>query len=271
MHGPDFHQRPLIWLVSGTGEGPPLAAALLQRGWRVQVSVVNAAATRAYASHGALEISSGALRTDADVANWLEQAQPHWVVDASHPFALEISQRLLRVCQQRQQPLLRLQRPLSQGSGVVEHLPNLSDLAQRNLAGERLLLAIGSRSLAQALAVSSAATHFARILDQPHSLQLARAAGFDDQRLACVRPNALGDGRLERALCRHWCITSVLCRQSGGTTERLWRDVCAALELRLLLLERPAEPGDQGLPMPQLLEMLTLPAAAQHSDRWTKP
>ena len=37
-----------LWLVAGTGEGPPLAAALLQRGWRVRVSVVTAAAVRAY-------------------------------------------------------------------------------------------------------------------------------------------------------------------------------------------------------------------------------
>ena len=38
-----------IWLLSGTGEGPPLAAALLRAGWRVDVSVVTPSAARSYA------------------------------------------------------------------------------------------------------------------------------------------------------------------------------------------------------------------------------
>ena len=37
-----------IWLLSGTGEGPRLAAALLQLGWFVEASVVTPAAARAY-------------------------------------------------------------------------------------------------------------------------------------------------------------------------------------------------------------------------------
>ena len=40
------HQR--LWLLSGTGEGPKLAGALIERGWQLRVSVVSAAAARAY-------------------------------------------------------------------------------------------------------------------------------------------------------------------------------------------------------------------------------
>jgi hypothetical protein len=56
MHVPSFHQSaapgpgqaPWLWLLAGTGEGPRLAAALLQAGWLVRVSVVSRAAARAY-------------------------------------------------------------------------------------------------------------------------------------------------------------------------------------------------------------------------------
>ena len=50
-----------IWLLSGTGEGPPLAAELLGRGWQLRVSVVSSAAARAYPAHPKLELKVGAL------------------------------------------------------------------------------------------------------------------------------------------------------------------------------------------------------------------
>ncbi|MEA5410651.1 precorrin-6A/cobalt-precorrin-6A reductase, partial [Synechococcus sp. BA-120 BA3] len=75
------------------------------------------------------------------------------------------------------------------------------------------------------------------------------------QRLAPLRPG--GDGRIERALCRQWQIDTVLCRRSGGANEERWHRICADLGLRLLLLERPAEPGlVEALPMEALLARL---------------
>ena len=65
MHAPPFHQtRGTLWLVAGTGEGPPLAELLLRAGWRVHVSVVTAAAARAYAPHPALELTVGSIGGD---------------------------------------------------------------------------------------------------------------------------------------------------------------------------------------------------------------
>ena len=34
----------------------------------------------------------------------------------------------------------------------------------------------------------------------------------------------------------------MICRQSGGVTERLWRQLSANLDMRLLMLRRPASP-----------------------------
>jgi len=261
MHGPPIHQGPpLIWLVSGTGEGPPLTRALLARGWRLQVSVVTAAAARAYPADPALRLQVGALEGEAAIEAELERLQPRWLVDASHPFARVISARLEAVCGRTGQPLLRLERPALPGANeAITVIRGLEDLASFDLRDERLLLAIGSRRLATALAASNAGAHYARILDNPTSLQLALAAGMAPERLACLRPG-LGDGsgRLERALCRRWGISAVLCRQSGGATEQLWRQLAGELGLRLVLLQRP-QPAGTGLPLEALLEKLGWP------------
>jgi len=135
MHGPEIHQgepgRPdqlperdpsgpepegAIWLVSGIGEGPRLAAELLARGWRLKVSVVSESAAQAYAPHPYLELQVGALDGIAAIAAALEAERFRggfrWVVDGTHPFAEQISADLLAACQRLDQPLLRLQRPL---------------------------------------------------------------------------------------------------------------------------------------------------------------
>jgi len=266
MHQPPLHQPStgpgagqLIWLVAGTGDGPPLAAALLARGWWVRVSVVSPEALRAYDPHPRLQLQAGPLAGEAAVEELLVLLRPAWVVDASHPFARRISAQLAAVCLRRAQPWLSLRRP-AVPAVAADLLPDLSALGQRDLRGERLLLAIGSRQLPAALALIPGAVPFARVLDRPASLQLALAAGLPDGHLACLRPAPQADGRLEQALCRHWGITAVLCRQSGGAAERSWHRLCRRLNLRLLLLAcPPPAAGAIGLPANALLEKLGLP------------
>lgn len=263
MHHPDLDQTRRIWLVAGTGEGPPLAAALLRLGWRVTVSVVGEAATRPYRRDPRLEIRVGALAGTAAISLTLERARLsgspyHWVIDATHPFATRISADLARLCRDRAQPLLRLRRPqLAPPPGLrLTELGDLEALGSLDLRSERLLLAIGARHLAQAVRLAGAERAFARVLPNPLALQLARAAGLPDARLACQRPGG-GGWAIEQALLRRWRITAVLCRQSGGSTERGWQTLCAAAGAHLLLLRRPPEPtGVLALPLEGLLEML---------------
>ena len=250
----------MIWLFAGTAEGPPLVEALLARGWRVRLSLVTDAAARAYPARQGLEIRVGACSSDAALEQELRQQQPRWVVDATHPFALVISARLQRLCHQLDQPLVQIDRRLPADplpGEQLELIDAVEDLAQRPLAGERLLLAIGARQLQAAIEASPGCSHFARVLDQPASLQAVRRAGLPDGHIACLRPDPLADGPLEQALCRRWQISLVLCRQGGGRSEALWRRVCRQLGLPLLLLRRPA--AAPGLPMPALLEKLGHP------------
>ena len=93
-------------------------------------------------------------------------------------------------------------------------------------------------------AVAAGAEIFARCLPSSDGLRAALAAGLPPDHLAVVRPlQGARAGAIERALCRRWGITDVICRQSGGVTERLWRQLSADLDLRLLMLRRPAPPA----------------------------
>jgi precorrin-6A/cobalt-precorrin-6A reductase len=246
MHDPPIDQ-PRVWLLAGTGDGPRLTHALLQRHWRVRVSVVSPAAAEAYRGLAVESIAIGALGGVQGIAAELKrQTSLRWVVDATHPFATKISEDLADVCLAAQQPLLRFERPCEGGSAATHLLENGAALSTMALAGQRLLLAIGGRHLAEiaAAAGTAGAELFARAMPTQLGVRSALAAGLPPDHLAVLRPlQGEPPGQVERALCRRWGITAVVCRQSGGTTERLWRRIAEEQQLSLMLLRRPAPPS----------------------------
>ena len=232
-----------IWLLAGTGEGPSLAQALLERGWWVRISVVSSKAAEAYAGLGVQRLSIGALNGPEGIGTVLEREGPFtWVIDATHPFAIRITAELMQVCSLRRQPLLRLERSAERGAAFA-FLNDLADVRDPRLKGSRLLLAVGARHLAVAASAAAAAgaSIHARVLPNVEGLRAALAVGLPSDQLAVLRP-LQGDppGSIERALCCRWRITDVVCRQSGGVTERLWRGICQGQGLRLWLLRRPS-------------------------------
>ncbi|MGB5136293.1 MAG: precorrin-6A/cobalt-precorrin-6A reductase [Prochlorococcaceae cyanobacterium] len=280
MHDtPARQQHRRLWLFSGTGEGPPLAMSLLALGWRVRLSVVTSAAADRYPSHPALELRVGKLGGAASLSRQLLQArelgEPFTaVVDATHPFASRIQAELAQGSTTAGVPLLRLERGSgcqasgSQGSGcgTVQELLDLPSLRAVPLAGTRLLLAIGSRHLAEALRCSPGALHHARVLPDPAAVRQALGAGLQPDRLAPLHPRIPNlrtgaqplTGQVEAALVRRWGIAAILARASGPPTETLWRRVAAAEGCRLLLLRRPQRGSSStaGLSAETLLQTL---------------
>lgn len=245
-------RRSWIWLVAGTGDGVWAARQLLGLAVPVQVQVVSPRACRAYgqlATNPAFQCQAMALGP-ADIHQVLAgPAPPALVVDATHPFALRITQALHTACGVSAIPYLRLKRPqLKPGAAtVVDRLETVQDLGPSSL-----LAAIGSRSLARLVDWHGSQHTAARILPTATALQQALAAGLPPERIAPLQPISASRGEihlphnpgtsLEAALCRHWAIDVVLARQAGGTPERHWHRVCAAMGVSLWLLRRPEEP-----------------------------
>ena len=99
-----------LWLLAGTGEGPPLAAALARIGWRVTVSVVTPAAASAYAGLDLEGIRVGALAgPEAIRCELLGDGPYRWVVDG--PLRCPHLDGSARTCAALKQPLIRLERP----------------------------------------------------------------------------------------------------------------------------------------------------------------
>ena len=246
MHGGNNIQRH-VWLLSGTGEGPRIVEAFLANGWGVSVSVVSDQASLIYLGLPLENLWVGALSGPKEIKGILSHRlainKPFdLVVDATHPFAVNITFDLKLACNEINQKLVRFERPLS-SPGWVNYISKVDDLAKFSFRSKKVLFAIGSRSLSNGVhsIKKSNGLAFARILPSPESLKEALAANIPNNHLAVLKPfqgNKLGE--YEEAICRFWSITTLVCRQSGGTTQHLWEQICKRNNLELWMIKRPS-------------------------------
>lgn len=235
-----------IWLLTGTGEGPPFAESLLNQGYKVSVSVVTCEAAFSY-SHMPLEnLLIGQVGNVIEIEKFLRQIKLKnggfdCVIDLTHPFASRISRDLLAACNKSGVEYIRYERPIEKHS-EGSFLSSLDQISSFDMTGERILMAIGARELSVAVEIVKAAGAevFARVLPNPKSLKTALNSSLLSEHIAVIKPLLGSDiGIYESALCKKWGVTGILCRQSGGRTEKMWRRISTDMRLKLWLIRRP--------------------------------
>lgn len=230
-----------IWLIGGTRESAQLAMAIAQAGLACTVSVTTAAAKILYPVPGlrvvvekfSLEQLRQFLQTEKIVA----------ILDASHPYATEISSSAIAAATQLQIPYLRFERPelgeTAPASSPILTLDSFGTLLAGNyLQDQRVLLTVGYKPLSLFATWHRRATLFARILPSRVALEAALTAGFGSERLFALRPPVSSE--LERALWQHWQIAAVITKASGQPGgEDIKRAIATELGVTLIVIGRP--------------------------------
>ena len=239
--------QPHLWLLTGTGEGYVFAKSLLKEGWKITVSVVSDRASIPYEKLNLENILIGALITEEEIRNVIlneriKQNGFHCVVDLTHPFAIKITRSISKVCKELGQRFIRYERAIDNISNAFL-IEKFSDLRNYDLKNKSILLAVGVRHLEEVLifARNSGANVYARVLANPESIRKTLSSSIQKTNFAVLNPSASSNGKIEKALVRKWNISSVLCRQSGGSNEILWHQICLSMGIDLWLLKRPTE------------------------------
>jgi precorrin-6A/cobalt-precorrin-6A reductase len=232
-----------VWLVGGTSEAVTLAQALATEGIPCLVTVTTAAAQRAYRESAYLKVRVGAIAVES-LPQFIHDNALGAILDASHPFAVEISQGAIAAAQSHQIPYWRYERPGIETVGetrspLIHRVANLAaGLTPERLDGQRVLITLGYRWLAAFQPWQSRATLFARILPSPEALTAALAAGFTPDRLIALRP-PIHDA-LELALWQQWQITTVITKASGQPGgEATKQAIAQRLGIPLVIIDRP--------------------------------
>lgn len=228
-----------IWLIGGTQESAAIAHALVQHHVPCLVTVTTESARQLYPQSPTLDIWVGQLVAD-ELPQFLKTQGIRAILDASHPYAVAISQSAIAAAKIGSIPYLRYERSAIAASHSsqltfpsVEHV-----IASDILTNQRVLLTIGYRWLPLFQPWHEQATLFVRILPSTVALNAALAAGFTPARIIALRPPI--SSALEQALWQQWQISIVITKASGTAGgQDTKQQVAAQLGVSLVTIERP--------------------------------
>jgi precorrin-6A/cobalt-precorrin-6A reductase len=223
-----------------------LAQALLDAGFRSIIATVTREEARAHLFGHLQNTITVQVQgfTAESLTRFLMQQRIGLVLDATHPFAVRITQMATIVCQQLGIPYVRYERPdwePPEGTIYVDHYVEAARILPS--LGSRIMLTIGAKQLKHFTSLHKQLTLFARILPSPVSVQQALDAGFTQAHILALRPPF--SKAFNRSLLEEY-RADVLVTKASGADGGVGEKVMAAQELGLttLMIRRPA-PHDQ--------------------------
>ena len=233
--------RKRILLLSGTCEGPPLARALLAAGFEVRATVTRAEARDNLFGPLLRDVLVEARGfTEESLTAFLTQRQADLVLDATHPFAVRITNIAHEVCRRLGIPYVRYERPDWEPPPGTRLARSFTEAAGLLPDGARVLLTIGAKQLKHFAPLQDRLHLVARILPSVLSLQQAEAAGFTPDRLLCLRPPF--SRAFNRAILQEYRIGMLVTKASGregGVEEKVLAAQDVGVEV--IMIRRPEQ------------------------------
>ena len=180
----------MIFVAAGTRDGRELAGYILGHGYEVTASVVSQYGQELLRAYKGIKVNDQPL----DEAGMVEYFQANGVkcfVDASHPYAANISTNAMKACAQVGVPYIRFERDTCRLEyHKAYYVNNYEEAAQKaGELGKTVFLTTGSRSL-PIFAHSDALADkriVCRILPEPEVIKEARGLGFTPDNIIAMQ------------------------------------------------------------------------------------
>jgi precorrin-6A/cobalt-precorrin-6A reductase len=221
-------------ILGGTGDANRVADAVLRE--RIDAIYSYAGRTQIPLGH-ALPTRIGGFGGAAGLADFIRVERITHVIDATHPFAAEMSRHAVDACEATGTPLVALERaPWVRGEG--DNWTEVADIdhAVGALPDQhaRVFLAIGRQHIAP-FAAKPQHAYTLRFVDPPDD-----ALPLPDAEIIVSRGPFTRDG--DRELMQSRGIQWLVARNSGGTGARAKIDAARELGLPVIMIARPALP-----------------------------
>lgn len=239
-----------ILLFGGTGEGRELAQWLLDRHIPALVCVAT--------EYGETLLPSGAEahvgRLDRGEMERLMAARPFThVVDATHPYAVEVTANIKAAAEAAGLPRLRLVR-MSDGEDGCHKAENMAAAAEmlEGLPGN-VLLTTGSKELDAFAKPGLVERCYPRVLPMVDSLTRCLELGFPPKNIICMQGPFSKE--LNVALLRQYDIKTLVTKDTGGYGGfREKAEAAREAGAALLVVERPGD--ETGYTLEEIQEIL---------------
>lgn len=250
---PSNDREQAVLLFGGTTEGRQLAEAFAERGRNVVCCIVSqVGAEQLPKGNPYIHVRVGALEEQA-IAQLAADGFA-WVVDATHPYAVQVSANVRAAAGEAGVPYVRVVRPQMDTGGSTT-AASVAQACTMVPAGAGNVLAVtGSKEIDAYAAIDGFRKRvFARVLPDERSMEACRAAGLpDDHIITGQGPFSVEQNvRVLREHGIRWMITKES-GDAGGFPQKL----TAAQECgcEVIVVRRPQD--EDGLQLDQVVELL---------------
>ena len=203
----------------------------------------------------ALPVRVGGFGGVQGLVDYLSAHHITHVIDATHPFAAQMSANAIAACARLNLPLLSMERPAWQArpGDQWQHVPDMAAAAQalsRSL--KRVFLAIGRKQLAAFAGLADEHQFVLRVIDQEGGALPLPASSYE---LIVARgPFRLTD---ELALLGQYRIDCIVSKNAGGADTYAKIEAARQLGIAVIMVDRPVlEPRTQCQSPQQAMEWL---------------
>ena len=235
-----------ILIFGGTTEGRELSDILRSAGIPHAVSVATEYGAEILSDSGEEDLIVG-RKSAEEIAQMLKAGLYSAVVDATHPFAVTVSQEIRNACEAENVRYMRLSRDTGEadaGSDVV-YAGSIEEAADHlEKCGGNILLLTGSKDLgAITKLIGDTSRIYARVLPEAKSLEKCEEAGLKGRQIIAMQGPF--STQMNIALIRQTGASAVLTKESGktgGFDEKL--EASRACGVPLVVLANPEKKDD---------------------------
>ena len=231
----------MIFVLAGTSEARETVKLLKESGLQVSASVVSTYGYELLASNSITYLKKGAFDKE-ELIRCLKERETVFLVDATHPFAGEISKLAMEVAAQLDIEYIRVERHSCElaDDPLIKKVEGLDEIEQHLQRGQNVFSTLGSKNLPQiaAMVQRAGANLIARVLPLSASLRVGEDLGLKPEQIVALKGPFSKE--LNKALFKQYGAQVILTKESGdigGFHEKL----TAALDLNIqvIVLCRP--------------------------------
>ena len=224
-----------IWVIGGTSNATEICSRLTTLGYKIIVSVTTDFGRQLSELPGVVVVK--AMLNPHDMEQLIKEYSVDLIVDASHPFAVEVSTNAMRLAEKQGLKYLRYERQNSKFEGAVyvnDYEDVVAYLAQKE---GNVLLTTGSKHVSRFMPLG-AERLFARVLSTSDSVVLCEQAGLKP--VSIIAMCGVGSVDLNVALMHEFSIRYLVTKESGaegGLTQKL--EAAKRAKVEVVIIQRP--------------------------------
>lgn len=232
----------MILVLGGTSDSLKICDRLYEIGINDFVLSVVTEFGRELAESHAKDIINGKM-DKKEMVHYIRNNEIRQVIDATHPYAIEVSRNAMDACEETDIKYIRFERKSLledikyQGEYIVDSIEEACDMVIKNSEWENVFLSTGKKNLGLYVKLLKSKTLIVRVLPTSETIRNCESMGLNADNILAIKGPFSKD--INVALLKHAKTDVVITKESGfagGFLDKI--DACQELGIPIIIIKR---------------------------------